>query len=75
MTHVEHIAIWTHDLKRFKVFHEIYVGAQASSEYINEKKQFESYGAQATGIMKAASSAPTVTGLRLSSRHGFEPFC
>lgn len=40
---IEHIAIWTRNLERLKVFYEKYFGAKTGEKYVNPKKQFESY--------------------------------
>jgi lactoylglutathione lyase len=40
---IEHIALWTPDLERLKVFYETYFAAQAGPKYVNPAKQFESY--------------------------------
>jgi lactoylglutathione lyase len=42
MTHIEHVAIWTHDLERLKAFYETYFGGKAGDKYVNVAKQFES---------------------------------
>ncbi len=41
--HIEHVAIWTHDLERLRHFYETYFAGQANAKYINPRKQFESY--------------------------------
>lgn len=41
--HIEHIAIWTHDLERLRQFYETYFGAQAGANYVNASKGFASY--------------------------------
>ncbi len=41
--HVEHVAIWTRDLDRLKVFYEIYFQARVGAKYVNSAKGFESY--------------------------------
>ncbi|CAG0926807.1 lactoylglutathione lyase [Thermoflexales bacterium] len=41
--HIEHVAIWTHDLERLRSFYETYFAGQASAKYVNARKQFESY--------------------------------
>jgi len=41
--HIEHLAIWTHDLERLKRFYETYFQAKAGSKYFNPRTQFESY--------------------------------
>ncbi len=40
---IEHIAIWTPDLERLKIFYETYFGAQSGEKYTNPAHQFESY--------------------------------
>jgi len=40
---IEHVALWTSDLERSKLFYETYFGGQANVKYINPIKQFESY--------------------------------
>jgi lactoylglutathione lyase len=40
---IEHVAIWTHDLERLRVFYESYFGAHVGPKYQNPKTQFESY--------------------------------
>lgn len=40
---IEHIALWTKDLERMRVFYEHYFRAKAGEKYVNPKKQFESY--------------------------------
>ena len=39
---IEHIALWTRDLERFKRFYVDYFGAVAGSGYVNPAKGFES---------------------------------
>jgi lactoylglutathione lyase len=41
--HIEHIAIWTHQLEHMKAFYEIYFDVHAVQKYTNPKKHFESY--------------------------------
>lgn len=40
---LEHIAIWTHDLERLRIFYATYFGATAGARYHNPAHQFESY--------------------------------
>ena len=40
--HIEHIALWTHDLDRCKLFYTSYFGATAAPSYVNPAKGFES---------------------------------
>lgn len=41
--HIEHVAIWTHNLERLRAFYEHYFQAQAGTKYVNPGKRFESY--------------------------------
>ena len=41
--HIEHIAIWTHQLEALKIFYENYFAARANQKYTNPKTHFESY--------------------------------
>ena len=41
--HIAHVAIWTGDLERLRIFYEWYFGAIAGPKYVNSAKQFESY--------------------------------
>ena len=41
--HIEHVAIWTRDLQRLRIFYETYFGAQAGPKYTNQIKKFQSY--------------------------------
>jgi lactoylglutathione lyase len=43
MMHIEHIAIWTHDLERLKTFYVAYFEGKANDKYVNTEKQFESH--------------------------------
>ncbi len=40
---IEHIAIWTNQLKELKDFYRQYFGATSSEKYYNPSKQFTSY--------------------------------
>lgn len=40
---IEHIAIWTKDLKRIKEFYEKYFDVTSNELYINQEKKFKSY--------------------------------
>ncbi len=40
---IAHVAIWTHNLERLKVFYETYFGAKAGPKYANRDTHFESY--------------------------------
>ena len=39
----EHIAIWTSNIERLKLFYTEYFGCTSGSKYINSTKSFESY--------------------------------
>lgn len=43
MTRIHHVALWTLDLERLKVFYEIYFGGRAGAKYVNAAKKYESY--------------------------------
>lgn len=40
---IDHLALWTFDLERSRLFYEKYFGAKAGDKYFNPKKDFESY--------------------------------
>jgi lactoylglutathione lyase len=40
---IEHIALWTKDLEKMRVFYEKYFGGKSNEKYRNDKKGFESY--------------------------------
>jgi lactoylglutathione lyase len=40
---IEHIALWTKDLERLRIFYERYFHVKVGEKYINPKRQFESY--------------------------------
>lgn len=40
---IDHLALWTYDLERIKLFYEKYFDAKAGAKYHNPKKNFESY--------------------------------
>jgi lactoylglutathione lyase len=40
---IEHMAIWTVDVERLRLFYEKYFGATSNTKYVNTAKQFESY--------------------------------
>lgn len=40
---IEHIAIWTFDLERLRLFYQKYFKGKAGDKYINSKKSYESY--------------------------------
>lgn len=39
---LEHMAIWTEDIERLRLFYETYFDATSSTRYVNAAKQFES---------------------------------
>jgi lactoylglutathione lyase len=41
--HIKHIAIWSKDIDKLRIFYETYFGAKAGKRYINPAKRFESY--------------------------------
>ena len=40
---IEHIAIWTKDIERLRMYYEKYFDAISKAKYVNAEKQFESY--------------------------------
>ncbi len=40
---IAHIAIWTNDLERSRLFYETYFYGKTNGKYVNEKKGFASY--------------------------------
>lgn len=40
---IDHIAIWTNNLERLKLFYAKYFSAKSGAKYINLKRSFESY--------------------------------
>ena len=40
---IDHVALWTVDLERARLFYEKYFDAKAGLKYFNPKKSFESY--------------------------------
>jgi lactoylglutathione lyase len=40
---IDHLAIWTNDLEKMRVFYETYFHARAGARYRNNSKEFESY--------------------------------
>ena len=40
---IEHVAIWTRDIEKLKMFYTRYFNGTAGEKYINSKKCFESY--------------------------------
>lgn len=43
LVHIDHIALWTHDLERCKRFYTSYFGATAAPNYVNPAKGFECF--------------------------------
>ena len=40
---LEHVAIWTQDIEKLKVYYETFFGGKSNSLYTNEGKGFQSY--------------------------------
>ncbi|MCX8130990.1 MAG: VOC family protein [Clostridia bacterium] len=40
---IEHVALWTNDLERSKIFYETYFKGKAGEKYISKRESFESY--------------------------------
>jgi lactoylglutathione lyase len=40
---IEHVAIWTRDIEKLRIFYTKYFGGVAGEKYLNVKKSFESY--------------------------------
>ena len=62
--HIEHVAIWTHDLERMRKFYETYFHASAGEKYTNPAKGYESYFLSFTSgarieILNRADIAPS----------------
>lgn len=43
MTKIDHIAIWSKDIERLKIFYQKYFNCISNKKYTNKQKQFESY--------------------------------
>jgi lactoylglutathione lyase len=75
MPHIEHLAIWTTDLERLRVFYETYFAAQAGPKYVNTAKQFESYfltfesGARLELMKRSGLAAPAAQTLYCGYAH------
>lgn len=41
--HIEHLALWVHNLEQMRTFYETYFNATASNKYVNSSKGFSSY--------------------------------
>jgi lactoylglutathione lyase len=41
--YIKHVAIWSKDIDKLKVFYETYFQAKTGKRYVNTAKQFESY--------------------------------
>jgi lactoylglutathione lyase len=60
--HIEHIAIWTHNLERLKAFYETCFQGKAGEKYVNTEKQFESYFvAFSSGARLELMQRPTIS--------------
>jgi ribosomal-protein-alanine N-acetyltransferase len=72
MMHIEHIAVWTHDLERLKAFYETYFAGKANDKYVNASKQFESYFVTfASGARLEIMHAPGVAQTSENTRTGY----
>jgi lactoylglutathione lyase len=72
MMHIEHIAIWTHNLERLKTFYETYFEGTAGQKYVNTSKQFESYFLTfPSGARLEIMHVPDVTPSPESTRTGY----
>ena len=40
---IEHVALWSQDIERLKIFYEKYFKAKAGMKYTNKEKDFQSY--------------------------------
>ncbi len=40
---IEHVALWTQDLERLRIFYETYFEAEVGEKYVNPRHGFESY--------------------------------
>ncbi|MFH2035789.1 MAG: VOC family protein [Candidatus Zixiibacteriota bacterium] len=40
---IEHVAIWTKDIEKSRLFYENYFGAKSNTKYSNNEKAFSSY--------------------------------
>jgi lactoylglutathione lyase len=49
---IAHIAIWTQDLEKMKLFYETYFGFRSGAKYINPAKGFSSYFLGSNGTCK-----------------------
>lgn len=43
MIKIEHVAIWSVDIEKLRVFYEKYFGARANDKYCNPNKQLQTY--------------------------------
>jgi lactoylglutathione lyase len=41
--YIKHIAIWSKDIDKLRIFYETYFQAKAGQKYVNQAKKFESY--------------------------------
>lgn len=40
---IDHLAVWSEDIERLRVFYQAYFGAQAGEKYTNQRTGFQSY--------------------------------
>lgn len=43
MCKIEHLALWSTDIDRLRLFYEKYFGAKANRKYVNPKKNLQTY--------------------------------
>ena len=41
--YIKHVAIWSKDIDKLRIFYETYFQAKAGKRYVNQAKRFESY--------------------------------
>jgi lactoylglutathione lyase len=47
--HIKHVAIWSKDIDKLRIFYEAYFQARSEKRYVNPAKQIESYFLSFTG--------------------------
>ena len=48
--YIKHVAIWSKDIDKLRIFYETYFGAEAGKKYVNPANQFESYFLNFAGV-------------------------
>ena len=71
---IDHLALWTFDLERIRLFYEKYFDAKAGLKYFNPKKNFESYFLSFTDgsrleIMQMPGITPLDSGYSKEKQH------